>query len=659
MTEKREVVGCCPDGSGDAEIEVFRVVFADPLTSRFKGLARKRIPLTNAVLDFKAISKKNGVDRIAHKSEIFSKKIETKANVGRQIASSIGSALLPGDISPFRSPVRSAFWRTVTPGGGRGGSRRGENRGYRCPEGYQYGGRFTDSRLSTCGQKLFDIPSPLRAIADELRGRGTRVRFGPKTTGTPLGAGEIPEDPIQRRKPQIPKVSAANSREAQVQIKNMVSDISGFDGLATRMVRRDGFVLEPVVPASVLRAIPDNRDMEGATYISSIAKPGDIGKDELGLLSNTGVVSLVYILPNGSTLTLEKARKLSVGERRKLGRTVNSAIDSSNSGDAASRLKMVASETGDGIKYTENLKSVKTVADAFKKGKRAKAKPQQEKPKIEEGQKITSVENAIEHLAAGGSLSDIAPKIMDEVLSKSKDIQARRLSANQRTVEIGDEKYFLYTRPERYQHIAERFASDVQQGLGLLAPSVIFAEGPNERRQYLRQDVERISPNAALSPGKGLSDIPPEDVAAIMISDFLTDQRERPNTSIYPVEVDGKLRGVLAENTSSGLIDLSDIEITERTRMNIKEFYEAAGIPNYSEYYSSLKEQQRDAFDKYLAELIKRARDFKINEIRKRMNRDGMSEGEKTHLAIISTLFSNRLERLSDSKNLISEIFGG
>jgi hypothetical protein len=115
----------------------------------------------------------------------------------------------------------------------------------------------------------------------------------------------------------------------------------------------------------------------------------------------------------------------------------------------------------------------------------------------------------------------------------------------------------------------------------------------------------------------------------------------------------------LAENTSSGLINLSDIEIAKRTRINIREFYESAGIPNYSEYYSSLKNQQKNSFDRYLAELIKAAKDFKINEVRKRMNRDGMSEGEKGHLAIISKLFTNRLERLSDSKKLISEILGG
>ena len=659
MSNSRESMGCCPDGSPGMETEVLRVLFVDPSEAKIKGIARKRIPLTTSVINFKAFSKKNGVDRFAHKSALFSKGLETKANAARQIASSIGSALIPGDISPLRSPVRSAFWRAVTPGGGRGGSRSGENRGYRCPEGYQYGGRFTDSRLSTCGQKLFDIPSPLRAIANELRGRRTRARTGPLTEGTPLGAGELPGDLIQRRKPQIPKVSAANSREAEVQIKKMVSDISNFDGLATRMVRRDGFVLEPVVPASVLRAIPDNRDMEGASYIMSIAKPGDIGKDELGLLSNTGIKSVVYILPDGSVLRIEKARKLSVGERRKLGRTVNSAIESSNSSDPASRLKMVATETGDGIKYTENLKSAKSVADAFKKGKRANAKPAEQKPSVKEGQIITSVENAIEHLASGGSLSDISPKIMTEVLSKSKDIQARRLSTNQRTIEIGDQKYFLYTRPDRYQHLGERFASDVQQHLGLLAPSVVFAEGPKEARQYLRQDVEKVLPGAALSPGKGLSDLPPEDVSAMMISDFLTDQRERPNTSIYPVEADGKLRAVLAENTTSGLTDLSEIEISERTRMNIKEFYEAAGIPNYSEYYSSLKEQQQTAFNRYITELIKRAGEFQINEMRKRMNRDGMSDGEKAHLSIISTLFRNRLERLSKSKELFSEILGG
>ena len=51
--------------------------------------------------------------------------------------------------------------------------------------------------------------------------------------------------------------------------------------------------------------------------------------------------------------------ELTVGERRKLGRTVNTANSIDVSLDPTARLKYVANETGDGIKYTENFPNIK------------------------------------------------------------------------------------------------------------------------------------------------------------------------------------------------------------------------------------------------------------------------------------------------------------
>jgi hypothetical protein len=223
-------------------------------------------------VSFKALSKRNGTDRILRKSSFDSVEIQTKAS---RLGSTLTSLAIPGDSDPLRSPVRSAIYRTLTPGkpGGVGGSKPGQNRGYRCPEGYQYGGRFTDSRLSTCGAKLFDIPSPLRMLVSALRRAGRGPAKPEPVTGTPLAGGDLPGNLIESRKPQIPKVSLDNPRSAAEQVKGMVSEIGGYNGKATRMVRRDGFVLEPVVPAKVLRAIPDTRDMEGATYILSALSP--------------------------------------------------------------------------------------------------------------------------------------------------------------------------------------------------------------------------------------------------------------------------------------------------------------------------------------------------------------------------------------------------
>lgn len=642
---------CCP---GSDEIKVLRVVIADLEGKSSSKTSRMKIRLSDDVIRYKALSKRYGLDRFSSKS-VITEDLSFKANTLRQLGSTIASSIIPGDMGPLRSPVRSAFYRAVTPGfgGGRGGSRSGEGRGYRCPEGYQYGGRFTDSRLSTCGQKLFDIPSILGFIIGATDRRRSRVGAARQVSGKPLGAGEIPADLIQRRKPQIPKVSVENSRQAQINIKNVTDQLARYDGVASRMVRRDGFVLEPVVPPSVLRAIPDNRDMEGATFILSIENREDLGKDELGLLSNTGIRRLVYVLPNGSTLQIEKARKLSVGERRKLGRTVNTAIESSNESDVALRLKMVAQETGDGIRYTENIVGNSGLDGAFKK--KAKAKQQ----KVSEDRKITSIDRAIEYLASGGSLSSIAPQILSGVLNRSADIQTRRLRNNQALVSMGGEQYFLYTRPARFQHLGERFAAEVQEQLGLIAPNVMFAGSPSDSRRYMREDVLTALPNGELDTSATLADLSPQDVARMMISDFLTDQRDRPNSSIYAIDTESGKVPVLAQNITSGLTALDEIKISRRMKMRLEDFYGGEFGPNYSEYYKNLKEQQQAVFRNFIEELIERARKFRFAEFKKRMSKDGLSAGERAHIDIIEKLFNNRLETLSNSKSRLAEIFGG
>lgn len=671
MSEINGSLPCCPERS----VVVARIVIADINAKNLHNIARSRVKLSENVVSFKALSKRNGTDRILRKSEFDSVEIQTKAS---RLGSTLLSLAVPGDSDPIRSPVRSAIYRTLTPGkpGGVGGSKPGQNRGYRCPEGYQYGGRFTDSRLSTCGAKLFDIPSPLRMLAAALR-RATRVAKPEPVAGKPLTPGDLPGNLIESRKPQIPKVSLDNPRSAAEQVKAMVSDIGGYNGKATRMVRRDGFVLEPVVPAKVLRAIPDNRDMEGATYILSALSPADIGNDELGLLSNTGVKSLVYVLPGGSTITLEKARKLSVGERRKLGRTVNTAIESNSTSDPASKLKMVADETGDGIRYSEKFIGIRNpneivkgkfrwATEAFSARRRPKAPvgetgtvAKQSSSNAQTGKKITSLEAAIEHIASGGSISMISPEIMPKLLANSKLVQERKLANNQSLITIGPDKYFLYSSPKKYQHLAERFASDLQQHLGLQSPDVIFADKPSDKRRYIREDVETALKGAKFSPDVKFSDLKPEDVATIMVSDFLTDQRDRPSSSIYPLTTPEGAVPMLAQNVTSGLVDLDKIQISKRTKMNIAGFYQGENGARYSEYYNNLKQEQQVAYRKHIETLLKRARSFKMNELRRRFEKDGLSDGEKTHLSIVETLYKNRLDTLSNSKRNIVEMLKG
>ena len=665
--------GCC---SGDIRNTIItRVVFESSEQKTHTHVVRRKTPLSKNFIDFKATSLVNGSSR-RMASERSSEEYSVKASTGGRVGHTLLSLAIPGDSDPIRSPVRSAVYRTLTPGFGvGGGSSRRKGKPYRCPEGYQYGGRFTDSRLSTCGVKLFDIPSPLGMLISALA-KKFRTRAADPITGNPITGGEYPDSLIESRKPQIPKVSKDNSRLADVRIKEMKQSIATHPAKTARMVRRDGFLLEPVVSAKVLREIPDNRDMEGATYILSAFGPQDIGNDELGMLSNSGVRSVVYVTPSGSSLTIEKARQLTVGERRKLGKTVTISMAQNNSKDPSARLKYLANEMGDGISYSEEFVNIKN-PNEIKNNKPRWAsevfnKKNITKPIGEDGtlsretvssaamsKKISSLAEAIEFVNNGGSLARIDPKILQRVLAKTNFVKKEKISQSQNLLTISNGKYFEYTNPKQFQHIGERFASDLQEHLGLPSPDVIFSGPQGDKRRYMRQDVETAMPGSVFNPNVKLYDLDPKDVAKMMISDFLTDQRERDLSSVYGMQTVDGVVPMLAQNTTSGLTDLSKIEIAKRTKMNILEFYKEIGKINYSDYYKELKIEQQIIFKKVVESMLKRARSFKVNDLRSRMALDGLSAGELAHIKIIDRLFEIRVESLSSQKKKLVELLGG
>ena len=169
--------------------------------------------------------------------------------------------------------------------------------------------------------KLFDIPGLGRAI-----GAAAGASRAYDSEGKPTTPGLYLEE--QRgRKPNIliPKVGGISRKAMMANIEALVTELGKSDKRMYRLVRKDGFVLEPVVPASVLRVIPDNRNMEGSAYVMSALSRNDFGRDEMGMRSNSVVNKLVYVMPGGSTVSISKNRELSVGERRRLGRLVASA----------------------------------------------------------------------------------------------------------------------------------------------------------------------------------------------------------------------------------------------------------------------------------------------------------------------------------------------
>lgn len=668
---------CCPD----TEIKKTRVVFVSSGNAPIKVM--KHFAATRQeLISYKALIKRSGRGR-----EMEFKRIGTVASNSPllQGVQAVGSAVTPGNLSMIRSPIRSSITRAITPGipglpgmRGRGGD------GYsRCPEGYQYGGRFTDNRFSTCGQKLFALPGPLGAAIGLIRRLIRQGTPEATTTGTVLGAGTYPESNVVSRAPQIPRVSLSNPARALAEIKKLVKPLGAVDQPAARMVRRDGFVLEPVVPPSVLRTIPDNRDMEGATYMMSISSPDLIGKDELGLLSNTGVQSLKYILPGGSELTLEKRRPLTVGERRKLGRTVNAAIESDNSKDPASRLKMVAMETGEGIGYSEKFVGIKNPNEIGKDGRqrwanmafaKRKAKPAMtedvEQPATESaptpqsaqeiGGKITTVADAVAHIARGGSLSQISPEILQQALAKANGIERDRISDSRfvMTLPNGD-KYIENVKPSKYEALGQRFASEVQQHLGLESPAVSFI-GIGDSRRYLVEGAETALKGGRVNDDATFRSSPWQEVVRLMIADVLTDVQNRNPGSVEIVDSNNRQKIVPMVNDGAGLVELSKISIRERTEQTLNELLSPTKSQLYAQYFKELRQRQRAQQIQFIATLIQRAREFNFTNFKSKLYNDGkLSTGEKIHLNILQKLYEQRLNQLVTQNEVFNEIVSG
>lgn len=664
---------CCPD----SEVVKTRVVFVNSDTSP-QDVMRSYGATRQELISFKALIKRGGRGR-----DFEFKRIGTVASNSPvlQGVQAVGSAFTPGNLSMIRSPIRSTISRTLTPGvPGMFGREQFRDGVSRCPEGYQYGGRFTDNQFSTCGQKLFALPGPLGAAISLIR-RLNRAANPPvsQVNSTVLGAGDAPDNVVQSRAPQIPKVTMSNPQKALAEIKKLVKPLGSVDGPSARMVRRDGFVLEPVVPPSVLRTIPDNRDMEGATYMLSTSSPDLIGKDELGLLSNTGVTSLKYVLPGGSVLTLEKRRQLTVGERRKLGRTVNKAIQSDNSRDPSARLKMVAEETGDGIGYSESFVGVSRPNDVGQDGKQrwataafkkrvAKAVDEKEPENQERekessapiGRDITTLAGAVAHIQRGGSLSSIAPDILQRALAQVAEIKKDKINDNQTmlTLPNGDQ-YVQKLAKSDYEAVAQRFASQVQQHMGIESPNVMPV-GTGDKRSYLVEDAATALKGAKIDTDAGFSQAPWSEVMRLMVADLLTDMGNRNSGSIEIADYNGKKKIIPISNDGVGLVELSKVSITERTAADIADLLAPSEAALYLKFFKELQQKQRAQQLQFLATLIKRAREFNISSFRSRLYSDGkLSSGEKIHLNILETLYTTRLEKLVQQDSLLQEIIAG
>lgn len=640
----------------------------------YKSLLQE-IGKTQDTIDYKCLAKRNG----NHKSIYYKVGLTGSSSRYLQGVQALGGFVTPGNISKYRSPIRSGVTSALTPGGGNapGVGFVKPDRGYRCPEGYQYGGRFTDSRFSTCGKKLFEIAKQLGESISQITTPSERRRgIGEGVSGRVVRGMAVPGQVTSIRDPQIPKVSASNSRALRRSVDSITTAMAGVPGKNTRMVRRDGFVLTPVVSPAVLRTVPDNRDMDGATYITSVIGLADIApEDELGLLSNTGITGLKYILPKGATLSISKARPLTVGERRKLGRTVRSVNGISTESDPAARMKAIAAEMGSAIKYEEDFNNIANPNELVevslpgsknkkmvrrwyyetllrsKGGKRQKIeRGSVASAEPESGEKITDLAAAVRHLNQGGSIDRISSLVLATALKRSSLYRTGKVK-NGIIIHDGGSKsrYLEHSRAGQFEYINQKFRSELDTVLGIKSPRT-WRLGQGPRTPYLTEATSTVMGDDDEIVDARLSDVDPQSLISIAVSDYLTNSKPRNPESLDIYRRGGRL--VAVPNMSDGAGSTSD-------SMSAIDKYFDRRQQEILAHFEKLSALQRRNVIMLLERLLERAKNFKFEDLRNRLMFDGeLSSNEKQHLSVIEQIYKSRVTRLSRSKEQFLKVIG-
>lgn len=308
----------CPDGAPGAGrfTDMQQSNCQIPLTDAEKlknSAGKKAYQLTPAMVEFKA--------GLFHSS----------GRIGRALQAA-GTAILPGDVSNVRHPIRSREASALTPGkiGANGGI--GGPKMIRCPAGYEHGGRFSPADLSGCGRQLFTPPKRV-AGGGSREGRAgkpsdrTSTASGTKPgrvgviegEGTALRGGRGGRAVQISRSADIQDVRPASTERRSAGIARALRTLSG-KGEGMMLVRRDGSLLDSSADLDTLSSARTSRDMQGAGLVRGVSSLKGIGRKEVPLLLNTNLSAIGFALPGGDSITITKGRDLTLDEKRRVGR---------------------------------------------------------------------------------------------------------------------------------------------------------------------------------------------------------------------------------------------------------------------------------------------------------------------------------------------------
>jgi len=270
------------------------------------------------------------------------------------------SAALPGDSSDVRSPVRSTIGEILTPGGGkdRDWVRRPRIGGGQdhCPPGFEFGGRFTNPRLSTCGIRLFDVPAfqGLGGVAGDL---GKLNNAENPLQGTLITASKPGRIGGIARRAEIAVVGDLNVTQLEASVTNSIPIIATSKN-PTRLIRRDGTILDATVPISRLAKTRNNADMKDGVIITRVAQGANLGQNEVSLLG-AGARAAVMVFPDGSSLRLSRGDNVSSQSIRGLGRKWAAVQKSTPVDEYGSALEKLVEASKGKLTLTPEIKNVK------------------------------------------------------------------------------------------------------------------------------------------------------------------------------------------------------------------------------------------------------------------------------------------------------------
>lgn len=323
-----------------------------------------------------AISRKNAPIDVEKKLEIvdeFRQKVglvSSRSRSGRA-AQSLISIATPGDMGDVRSPVRSTVAETLTPGGGGGGRKKrnlpgrigGASRAaYRCPAGFENGGKFTNRLMNTCGLRIFDAPDAIDSEERATSAASTIVGADIPRRGTLVTGGGAGRAINISRAANIATVSKPNKNEVAASVANSIAPMSSADRV--RLVRRDGTIVESVTSIDRLLKIRNTDDVKNGVFISSARNIDKLGYDEVDLLK-TGAQSVVFAMPDGkSSISLSLKPGASDVDIRKMSTRWKSVRDNADFRWTGA-LEQIASDNPNILNIEHIFPDLKDPADAL------------------------------------------------------------------------------------------------------------------------------------------------------------------------------------------------------------------------------------------------------------------------------------------------------